>query len=158
VTPETALKKLEAARAVDEYVYAEAVAEVLDRAYRLRWLPWRRPRSIQLFQVVADLDIDDKVIAAGVDEARRYLERRGIPCEPSAQSSGEERVASTPPFEMHIMYAKRAMQEAASGGSRRKRRKALHDALAHYDQAAKHGELSRRHQGIVAGLQQRLGK
>jgi hypothetical protein len=158
VSPEEATKSIAEARAKDEFAYVSAVAEVLGEADRLRWFPWRRGLRVKLFQVVAVLDGDDKLIAEGVDEARRFLEKRGIPCEPSVERWYEKHLESKTPFERHLMLAKQAMLGGAANGSDSDRTKALHSALHHYEMAGKHGALSRKQSNMVSQLRKRLDK
>jgi hypothetical protein len=83
MTPEAAQLAIEAAREKNEFAYVEAVWLVLDEANRLRWMPWRRKRRVRLYQVVANLDIDDRLISEAVDMARHFLEEAGVASEPS---------------------------------------------------------------------------
>jgi hypothetical protein len=156
MSPEEATRLIAEARARDEFAYVEAVAGVFDEAKRLRWLPWRRKLRFKLFQVVADLDGDDKLILEAVDEARRFLERHGIACEPSADREYEDYLDSKSPFERHLMLAKQEMLVGGSNRPERDRKQALQAAVRHYEMAAKHGSLSKKHLAMVSQLRRRL--
>src|SRR4051794_36607817 len=121
MSPEDATRLIADAHAKNEFAFVEAVAEVLGEAKRLRWFPWRRELRIKLLQVVAALDGDDKLILEGVDEARRFLERSGIACEPSIGREHEKYLGSKTPFERHLMLAKQAMLGGASAAPERER-------------------------------------
>jgi hypothetical protein len=157
MTADEAYAHVEAARHIDDYAYAHAVADVLDTASRLRWWPWSRRRSLSLFQVVADLDIDDKVISLAVDEARKYLEARGVACEPSSDKSYDAYLANMPPFERHLMLARQSMTMASGKLSPRMQRKVLRNAIRHFELAGRHGTLSQRQQKTLAALRGRVG-
>ena len=157
MTPEEAATAIETARQKDEFSYVEAVGRALDEAGRLRWFPWRRQLRIRFYQVIAELDSDDKLISEGVEIARRFLESHGVTCEPSAGRWYGQYLDKMPPFDRHLMLAKQAMLSGASDRSDAERSKALLEALRHYENAAKHGSLSKKHLLMVSQLKKRLG-
>ena len=157
MTPEEASIAIDAAREKNEFSYVEAVGRALDEAERLRWFPWRRQLRLRLYQVVANLDIDDKLISEGVNTARSFLEKAGVACEPSIEREYAHYLEKMPPFDRHLMLAKQAMSAGASGCSDAEKNQALFEALRHYQMAAKHGVLSKKHLLMVGQLKKRLG-
>jgi hypothetical protein len=154
VSPEESEKRIAEAKARDEFAYVTEVAAVLGRARRLRWFPWRRQLRIRLLQVVAELD--DYLIEEAVEEARRFLEKRGFPCEPSAKRVYEKYLESMPLFSRHLMLAKQAMLGGAADDTDAGRESALRLALHHYEIAKEHGDLSAKHRQMVVHLRKRL--
>lgn len=145
------LKKLRRAIDLDHVSHCMIVAEASDEADRLI-AKGKKQAARQLLEVIASLDIDDKLLEMAVDRARAILEADGVPCEPSIHAEYATYLKSLPAHQRHVMLARQCLREMASGIEPEKKAGLRRQALQHFEDAVATAPLSERDHKIYLGL------
>ena len=131
---EGAGQMLDTAAERGEVAYVTAVGEICDEAERLLGRG-EDDSALALFRVVANLDIDDRLIEPAVDHARRLLEARGLASPPSIDASYQEYLAKLPPQQRHLMLARQCIRELSSAPGPKRAEQLRAKAIEHFEQA-----------------------
>jgi hypothetical protein len=134
-----------------EVAYVTSVAEICDEAERLL-KNGEDDAALALFRVVADLDIDDRLIEPAVDHARRLLEARGLGGPPSIDASYQQHLAQLPPQQRHLMLARQCIRELSSAPGPKRAEELRASAIEHFEQARALGALGKKDERVYLGL------
>ena len=135
----------------DEVEYCRTVCELADEAQALlRW--GKDKRALELFRVIADLDIDEKTISAVVDHARHVLESRGLATPRSVEKEYQAYLDGLPPHQRYLMLARECLRQLGSERDRATAAETRRRAVDYFERATEHGPLGKRDQRVYLVL------
>ena len=143
-------KRLAKARQRGDVTWCKEVCGLADKADALM-SQGKSSKAMQLYRVIADLDIDDKLITEVVNHSRTVLEQQGLATEPTIDAEYQQYLDS-PPHDRHVMLARQFMRQLGSASAEDDRPALIAQAINHFEEAAKIKTLGKKDQRVLGGL------
>ena len=148
VSPEARLVN---ARKCGDVAYCKEVCIIADKADSLM-SSGKTAKALRLYRVIADLDMDDKLISEVVNHSRRVLEVYGATSPPSIGREYQQYLDSLPPHDRHVMLARQVLRQLAAARQEDDRPMLIAQAINLLEEAQKSKPLGKKDQRVLMGL------
>jgi hypothetical protein len=147
-SPENRLAK---ARKRGDVAWCEEVCRLADKADALM-SEGKTDKATQLYCVIAELDVDDKLISEVVNHSRTVLETQSIASSPTIDAEYQQYLDTLPPHDRHVMLARQLLRRLSSALPEDDRPALIARAIDHFEEANRIMPLGKKDQRVLAGL------